>query len=79
MSVQLSELLGDELLQHDPRTLVPSSEVNGKIVALYFSFVRFESLDRWSCSRFFSVPSGVHRAATSLPNSAHSSRTWMLE
>lgn len=69
MSIRMSELLGEKLLQHAEPNRISSSQLNGKTVCLYFSFVALEVIDVMCVSvSCFPVLIGVLRVVTSLQN-----------
>jgi hypothetical protein len=58
MSTTLNELLGDQLLQHNEvgkeSNQISTNQLNGKTVALYFSFVYSQMIEiHISCFSFF--------------------------
>jgi hypothetical protein len=66
MATTFNELLGEHLLQHsesgNESTEVSTNQLNGKIVALYFSYVYYKLIERHIFFFDFLEHIGVHHA-----------------
>ena len=43
MAATLTELLGEELVAHNESKKISTNQLNGKMIALYFSYVAFST------------------------------------
>ena len=62
MATTLTELLGEELLEHSESKKISTNQLHGKTIALYFSYVFFTNESDF---RLFSLELiGVHHVET---------------
>jgi hypothetical protein len=72
MSTTLSELLGEQILQHNEdgkgSNQISTNQLNGKTIALYFSYVNHQMIEINIYRFIFLVHIGVHLAEISRLN-----------